>query len=91
MVELDETDRTILQLLLEDSRRSWRDIADRVDLSPPAVADRVERFEAAGIDLAGTVSDDVGIQSANLTLYGPDGNVTGRATIASPRSRNLDP
>jgi DNA-binding Lrp family transcriptional regulator len=49
MRDLDDTDRTILGLLLDDARRSWRDIADAVDLSPPAVADRVERLEDLGV------------------------------------------
>jgi len=58
MVDLDDTDRTILRLLLEDARRSWRDIADRVDLSPPAVADRVERLEDLGVIRRFTVDVD---------------------------------
>lgn len=49
MRDIDETDRQILGLLLEDARRSWRDIADVVGLSPPAVADRVERLEELGV------------------------------------------
>jgi len=49
MDELDDTDRTILRLLLEDARRSWRDIADEVDLSPPAVSDRVDRLQEIGV------------------------------------------
>ncbi|QLH77551.1 hypothetical protein HZS55_09680 [Halosimplex rubrum] len=40
--------------------------------------------------LAGTVGDDVRVRSANLTLRGPDGNVTGESTIAAERSRALD-
>ncbi|MEF8851594.1 MAG: AsnC family transcriptional regulator [Haloarculaceae archaeon] len=49
MRDIDETDRQILGLLLDDARRSWREIADVVDLSPPAVADRVERLEELGV------------------------------------------
>ncbi|WP_135363871.1 hypothetical protein [Halosimplex halophilum] len=43
------------------------------------------------VHLAGTVTDDVRVKSANLTLRGPDGNVTGEETIAAERSRALDP
>ncbi|WP_436932293.1 hypothetical protein [Halosimplex halobium] len=43
------------------------------------------------VHLAGTVADDVRVKSANLTLRGPDGNVTGEETIAAERSRALDP
>jgi Lrp/AsnC family leucine-responsive transcriptional regulator len=46
---LDEIDLDILELLLADARRPWSDIAEAVDLSPPAVADRVERLQDAGV------------------------------------------
>jgi DNA-binding Lrp family transcriptional regulator len=49
MRELDETDREIVRLLLEDARRPYADIADHVDLSPPAVSDRVERLRDLGV------------------------------------------
>ena len=58
MRDIDETDRQILGLLLDDARRSWRDIADTVDLSPPAVADRVERLEELGVVRGFTVDVD---------------------------------
>lgn len=45
MRELDETDLEILQLLLEDARRPFSEIADAVDLSHPTVSDRVARLE----------------------------------------------
>lgn len=46
---LDDTDREILELLLEDARRPYSDIADAVDLSAPAVSDRVERLQNIGL------------------------------------------
>ncbi|MFW5920010.1 MAG: winged helix-turn-helix transcriptional regulator [Halanaeroarchaeum sp.] len=46
---LDETDREILRLLLDDARRPYSDIADKVDLSAPAVSDRVERLRDIGL------------------------------------------
>lgn len=49
MPSLDETDLEILELLLADARRPWSDIADEVGLSAPAVADRVERLQEAGV------------------------------------------
>lgn len=49
MRDLDGTDREILRLLLEDARRPYADIAERVDLSPPAVSDRVDRLRDLGI------------------------------------------
>ena len=58
MRDLDETDRRILGLLLGDARRSWREIADAVDLSPPAVSDRVDRLEELGVVRGFTVDLD---------------------------------
>jgi DNA-binding Lrp family transcriptional regulator len=58
MRDLDDTDRAILGLLLDDARRSWRDIADAVDLSPPAVSDRVERLQDLGVVRGFTVDID---------------------------------
>jgi Lrp/AsnC family leucine-responsive transcriptional regulator len=49
MPTLDDTDLEILELLMADARRPWSDIAEQVDLSPPAVADRVERLQEAGV------------------------------------------
>ena len=49
MRDLDETDRTIIRLLLENARRPYSEIADHVDLSPPAVADRISRLEELGV------------------------------------------
>ncbi|WP_181684626.1 AsnC family transcriptional regulator [Halorhabdus salina] len=46
---LDDTDREILRLLLEDARRPYSDIAETVDLSAPAVSDRVERLQEIGL------------------------------------------
>lgn len=46
---LDETDLRILQLLTEDARRPYSEIGERVDLSPPAVSDRVSKLEEHGI------------------------------------------
>ena len=46
---IDDTDREILALLADDARRSYRAIADEVDLSPPAVSDRVDRLHELGV------------------------------------------
>jgi len=55
---LDDTDREILRLLLEDARRPYSEIADAVDLSPPAVSDRVERLQSIGLIRRFTVDVD---------------------------------
>ena len=48
---LDETDREIISLLLEDGRRSASDIGRRIDLSPAAATRRIDRLEQLGIIL----------------------------------------
>lgn len=49
MAELDDTDRELLGLLLEDARRSYRDLSEEVGLSPPAVSDRIDRLRELGV------------------------------------------
>ncbi len=56
--DLDETDLEILRLLTEDARRSLRDIAGHVDLSAPAVSDRIDRLREQGIIRRFTVDID---------------------------------
>jgi Lrp/AsnC family leucine-responsive transcriptional regulator len=43
--DLDATDLEIVELLREDARRTFADIAQRVSLSAPAVKRRVDRLE----------------------------------------------
>lgn len=56
--ELDDVDREILRLLLADGRRSYADIADHVDRSPPAVSDRIDRLTELGVIRSFTVDLD---------------------------------
>ena len=58
MSTLDETDVRILELLVENGRRSYSDIAEVVDLSPPAVSDRIERLRESGVIRRFTVDVD---------------------------------
>lgn len=58
MRDLDDTDVEILRLLAEDGRRPYSAIAERVDLSPPAVSDRVERLQEQGVIRRFTVDID---------------------------------
>lgn len=46
---LDNTDWQILHLLQTDARLSYREIGRRVNLSTPAVTERVRKLEEAGI------------------------------------------
>ncbi|WP_101297869.1 AsnC family transcriptional regulator [Halegenticoccus soli] len=49
MRDLDEKDRQIIRLLLEDARRPYSDLAEHVNLSAPAVSDRVDRLRELGV------------------------------------------
>ncbi|WP_254538760.1 Lrp/AsnC family transcriptional regulator [Halomarina litorea] len=49
MVEFDDLDRQILDLLLEDARRSFREIADEIGRSAPTVSNRVDRLRELGV------------------------------------------
>lgn len=65
---LDDTDREILSALLEDGRRPYSDIADAVDLSPPAVSDRVDRLQELGLIRRFTVDLDRSILREGVTV-----------------------
>lgn len=58
MRDLDEIDLEILQLLMADARRPYSDIADIVDLSAPAVSDRIARMQDLGVIRKFTVDID---------------------------------
>src|SRR5438477_1848431 len=46
---IDETDRKIIGELTREGRVSFAELGRRVSLSPPAVAERVQRLERAGV------------------------------------------
>lgn len=46
---MDKYDRMLLSALLENGRASYADLARKVNLSAPAVAERVAKLEAAGV------------------------------------------
>ncbi len=46
---IDAIDRAIIGELQRDGRQSWRELADRVHLSPTSTADRVRRLEQLGV------------------------------------------
>lgn len=48
-VEVDETDRRILQLLVKDARLSTREISRRIGMSPGAISERIARLEREGV------------------------------------------
>ncbi|MFW6436446.1 MAG: AsnC family transcriptional regulator [Halococcoides sp.] len=65
---LDETDRAILDLLLEDGRRAYSEIAEAVDLSGPAVSDRIDRLQNLGVIQRFTIDVDRSLLDAGLPV-----------------------
>jgi DNA-binding Lrp family transcriptional regulator len=59
---LDDVDWAILNLLRDNARRSVRDIAAQVNLSPAAVGRRIKQLETSGVIVGYTavVRDDAG-------------------------------
>jgi Lrp/AsnC family leucine-responsive transcriptional regulator len=49
MIELDDINRELIDLLQEHGRMSYRELADRVRLTPPAVTERVRKLEELGV------------------------------------------
>jgi Lrp/AsnC family leucine-responsive transcriptional regulator len=47
--DLDDIDHAILGLLRDDARRTVKDIAERVNLSPAPVKRRIDRLERIGV------------------------------------------
>lgn len=55
---IDDTDRKLLGLLSEDSTRSYADLAKEVNLSAPAIFERVKRMRSVGIIKRSTIEID---------------------------------
>ncbi|TFG25933.1 MAG: Lrp/AsnC family transcriptional regulator [Promethearchaeota archaeon] len=49
MKNLDEKDKKILELLIEDSRRTYGNIAEYVDLSESTIRKRVDKLQKEGV------------------------------------------
>jgi DNA-binding Lrp family transcriptional regulator len=79
---MDEIDHTIVALMRENARRSFRDIGDRVHLSAPAVKRRVDRLESEGVLLGYTAIVDpvaFGWQAEAFVDVFCEGDVSGEA------------
>ncbi len=57
-IELDRTDRQLLDLLQQDARRSLESLAGEVSLSAPAVQRRIRRMRDAGVITGEVVTVD---------------------------------
>jgi len=69
MRTLDETDLEILSMLADDARRPFSDIGDDVGLSGPAVSDRVDRLQEAGVITDFTIDVDRSQLRAGVPVF----------------------
>jgi DNA-binding Lrp family transcriptional regulator len=91
MRPLDDTDREILRLLLADGRRPYSDIADRVDLSAPAVSDRIDRLREHGVVRSFTVDVDRSLLSEGTAVLVDLAVDPGRAEAVAASVSSLAP
>jgi len=68
-VDLDDVDLRILTLLLHDGRSPASQLAARVGLSRPAVADRIEKLQRAGVIRGTTVVLDPAALGRQVTAF----------------------
>jgi len=68
-VQLDETDRRILELLGEDARRTIADIASHVNLSPAPVKRRIDRLQHLGVISGYTVVVDHALIGPSIEAF----------------------
>jgi DNA-binding Lrp family transcriptional regulator len=66
---IDETDRRILELLVDDGRRSASEIGRLVGLSPAAAKRRIERLESLGYIRGYTAILDHGMLGGQLEAF----------------------
>jgi Lrp/AsnC family leucine-responsive transcriptional regulator len=67
--DLDTLDLQILALLRRDGRTPAAQIAERVGLSRPAVAERIEKLEKSGVIRGTTVVIDPAAMGKNVTAF----------------------
>lgn len=91
MRDLDDTDRHILRLLVENARRPYSDIAERVDLSAPAVSDRIDRLRELGVVRGFTVDVDRSLLDAGVPVLVELALPVDRTEAVSEALRTLDP
>jgi len=68
MLELDDLDRKILREVLKNSKRSYRELARRLNVAVTTVINRIEKMEETGIINGYTVSIDYEKLGYELTV-----------------------
>lgn len=64
---LDELDRTIIEILVDDARISLKELSQKVGLSSPSVSERLRRLEEKKVIRSFTVDVDPQALGYNLT------------------------
>ncbi|GAA4282771.1 hypothetical protein GCM10022261_03020 [Brevibacterium daeguense] len=67
--EIDDIDLQILELLVQDPRRSQRSLAKDIGLSPPAIADRIAQLEEAGVIEGYTTKINLAKLGYSMTVF----------------------
>lgn len=73
--ELDSTDQKIMQLLREDSRKSFVDIGAKIGLSESAVRRRVKNLMDNGLIKKFTIEMDTSNKTSAITFISVDSHV----------------
>lgn len=88
-LQMDQTDWRILGELQRDGRLSYNQLARRVNLSPPAVAERVRRLEERGIITGYQVRVDPAKAGLPLTAFIQMRCTPGRCLLRTSESDDL--
>lgn len=86
--EIDAVDRQILDLLIDDGRRSVRDIAQQVGLSSSPVQRRIQRLERLGVIVGYTALIDENRLGSTIEAFAElrfNGNTDVESITASAR------
>ena len=79
---MDKYDRMLLSALLEDGRASYAQLARTVNLSAPAVAERVAKLEASGLERevepAGDRGEQLGLDPHRPGFHGGQPGKSGK-------------
>jgi Lrp/AsnC family transcriptional regulator, leucine-responsive regulatory protein len=87
--ELDQTDWRILAALQNDGRLSFKQLGRRVNLSSPAVAERVRRLEEAGIITGYRATVDAATAGQPLSAFVQMRCTTGRCLLKTTRAEDF--
>ena len=69
MIPLDEIDRTILRILLANSKTSQAEIAEQVGIKAPSVFERIKKLQDRGIIMGYSACVDADKLGKNLTAF----------------------